>query len=331
MPLAAGSPSLALLLSRGHFVAQTEGPGPQLHVRSRQRLRAGQWHTVRGWERTRAGPREPAPQRASPLPAGVCALGEIADPAGDRWGLGPGPGGARPAVPGSRRPLAPHSLCWGPPSWQPQPQAPGEKCLTLAPVWLQAAHLLSTLGPDPLPTHLCPTGSPEQLQVQRLREETEAGWAAPGGTLEDGGGHTLLLRPLGEGPALHRQWGSCHSRSVRGWCALSVCPWCVGGGPEGGARALLPSWPLPTDTLGVTLSDVGLELEVRPQTSSSLIFHMGRVQAPPYLQLQVLDKQVSCVGAVPWGGSGLGRALLTTPCPRSCCRPTTVLVSSPHG
>lgn len=85
------------------------------------------------------------------------------------------------------------------------------------------------------------------------------------------------------------------------------------------------------DTLGVTLSDVGLELEVRPQTSSSLIFHMGRVQAPPYLQLQVLDKQVSCVGAVPWGGSGLGRALLTTPCPRSCCRPTTVLVSSPHG
>lgn len=234
MPLAAGSPSLALLLSRGHFVAQTEGPGPQLHVRSRQRLRAGQWHTVRGWERTRAGPREPAPQRASPLPAGVCALGEDADPAGDRWGLGPGPGGARPAVPGSRRPLAPHSLCWGPPSWQPQPQAPGEKCLTLAPVWLQAAHLLSTLGPDPLPTHLCPTGSPEQLQVQRLREETEAGWAAPGGTLEDGGGHTLLLRPLGEGPALHRQWGSCHSRSVRGWCALSVCPWCGGGAQREG-------------------------------------------------------------------------------------------------
>ncbi|XP_013000023.2 laminin subunit alpha-5 isoform X2 [Cavia porcellus] len=45
-PLAASSPSLTLFLSHGQFVARTEGPGPRLRVQSRQRSRAGRWHTV---------------------------------------------------------------------------------------------------------------------------------------------------------------------------------------------------------------------------------------------------------------------------------------------
>ncbi|XP_058990727.1 laminin subunit alpha-5 isoform X1 [Mustela lutreola] len=54
VPSKASGPSLAVLLSHGHFVAQTEGPGPQLRVQSRQRSRAGRWHTVSvRWEKTR--------------------------------------------------------------------------------------------------------------------------------------------------------------------------------------------------------------------------------------------------------------------------------------
>ncbi|XP_012583612.1 PREDICTED: laminin subunit alpha-5 [Condylura cristata] len=43
---------------------------------------------------------------------------------------------------------------------------------------------------------------------------------------------------------------------------------------------------------GATLPVAGLELEVRPQTATGLLLHLGRSQAPPYLQLQLLDKQV---------------------------------------
>lgn len=46
------------------------------------------------------------------------------------------------------------------------------------------------------------------------------------------------------------------------------------------------------DTLGATLPDVALELEVRPQTATGLVFHLGQGQTPPYLELQVLGKQV---------------------------------------
>ncbi|XP_032734597.1 laminin subunit alpha-5-like [Lontra canadensis] len=54
VPGTASGPSLAVRLSHGHFVAQTEGPGPQLRVQSRQRSRAGRWHTVSvRWEKTR--------------------------------------------------------------------------------------------------------------------------------------------------------------------------------------------------------------------------------------------------------------------------------------
>lgn len=34
-------------------------------------------------------------------------------------------------------------------------------------------------------------------------------------------------------------------------------------------------------------------MEVRPQTATGLIFHLGQFQVPPYLELQVLEKQVS--------------------------------------
>ncbi|XP_021110870.1 laminin subunit alpha-5 isoform X2 [Heterocephalus glaber] len=51
-PLAASSPSLAVFLSHGRFVAQTGGPEPHLRVQSRQRARAGKWHTVSvRWEK----------------------------------------------------------------------------------------------------------------------------------------------------------------------------------------------------------------------------------------------------------------------------------------
>ena len=63
-----------------------------------------------------------------------------------------------------------------------------------------------------------------------------------------------------------------------------------------GAEAFLLSQPLPADTLGATLPDLGLELEVRPQTATGLIFHLGRGLAPPYLQLRVLGRQVSRLG-----------------------------------
>lgn len=58
-------------------------------------------------------------------------------------------------------------------------------------------------------------------------------------------------------------------------------------------QALVPSQALPADTLGTTLPDVSLKLEVRPQTATGLIFHLGQFQVPPYLELQVVEKQVS--------------------------------------
>lgn len=77
-----------------------------------------------------------------------------------------------------------------------------------------------------------------------------------------------------------------------------------------GARSP-PSQSLPTDTLRATLPDVRLGLEVRPLTATGLIFHLGSLQAPPYLQLHLLEKQVSWAGAVSTGQDRGGRALLT--------------------
>lgn len=46
VPQSSHGPSLVLFLSHGHFVAQTEGPGPRLQVQSHQHSQAGQWHRV---------------------------------------------------------------------------------------------------------------------------------------------------------------------------------------------------------------------------------------------------------------------------------------------
>lgn len=64
---------------------------------------------------------------------------------------------------------------------------------------------------------------------------------------------------------------------------------------EEGAWGRFPfsSQPLPADTLGTTLPNMSLQLEVRPQTATGLLFHLGQLQATPYLQAQVLGKQVS--------------------------------------
>lgn len=216
VPLTASSPSLALFLSHGRFIAQTEGPGPQLRVQSRQRARAGRWHTVRGEERGRGGGRPGAPRLTSPFPPpGVCALGEDAHPAGDGQSLGPEPGGAGPAAPGDGGPPALHSLCRGPPCQRPQPQAPSENHL---PACCPCPAGRLPVPGDLTPTHpSAPTGR-RQLRVQRLCEETQVGWAAPGGPHADGGGHALLLGPSAEGPLLRRQRGRHHSRCVQRWC-----------------------------------------------------------------------------------------------------------------
>ncbi|KAM5246653.1 laminin subunit alpha-5 [Ctenodactylus gundi] len=81
-PLTASRSSLALFLSHGHFVAQTEGPGPRLRVQSHQRSQAGQWHMVSvRWEknqiqlltngvqtRSQEGPRHQAQRVDHPWP-----------------------------------------------------------------------------------------------------------------------------------------------------------------------------------------------------------------------------------------------------------------------
>lgn len=176
----------------------------------------------------------------------------------------------------------------------------------------QPSQMQSTLLSSPGHLTLCPplyapTGGRQQLMVQRLCEESEIGRAAPEGPHSSGGGHALLVRPPGEGPVLCRQRGSRHSRSA-------CCPYSPsvpqlpkwgntqqgrGLGPGPGPSS--PHSPFPADTLGATLPDVSLELEVRPQTATGLILHLGGLQVPPHLQLQVLEQQVSWVGAVTTG------------------------------
>lgn len=85
-------------------------------------------------------------------------------------------------------------------------------------------------------------------------------------------------------------------------------PWARQGGGAPGPS----SPPLPTDTLGAALET--LELEVRPQTASGLVFHLGRVQAPPYLQLQVLEKQVLLRA-----DDGAGEFSTWVTCPAALC------------
>ncbi|EPQ20714.1 Laminin subunit alpha-5 [Myotis brandtii] len=220
VPLAAGSPSLALFLSHRYFVAQTQGPGPELRVLSHQRSKADQWHKVSvRWERTRIQLQVDGVWTQSQEQPGQ-------EPGQQYQGAeGPQPytlfvGGL--PVHGPKLPVRtaspPHPLPG------PSPAHPPQHPLNLT----------------PCPPTCAPTDVYQQLLVQRLCEETDGGRAAP-------------------------------------------------------------EYPQPNDTLGTTLPDVSLRLEVRPQTATGLIFHLGQFQVPPYLELQVLEKQVLL-----WADDGAG-------------------------
>ncbi|KAF5920276.1 hypothetical protein HPG69_008302 [Diceros bicornis minor] len=200
VPLTASSPSLALFLSHGHFVAQTEGPGPRLRVQSRRRSRAGRWHTVSvRWQKT----------RIQLVMDGVRARSQE------------GPSQQYQGAEGPR----PHTLFVGglPPSGR-SPRLP-----------------------------VAVSSSRFSGCVKRLK---------------------LDGRPLGAPTRM-----------------VGVMP-CFSGPLERGLFFAGSGGVVTLDTLGATLADVGLELEVRPHTAGGLVFHLGQIQVPPYLQLQVLEKQV---------------------------------------
>lgn len=62
-PRKVGGPSLLLFLSKGYFIARTEGAGTRhSHIQSHQKARMGRWHTVR----TAEGEEVPAWQSLAP-------------------------------------------------------------------------------------------------------------------------------------------------------------------------------------------------------------------------------------------------------------------------
>ncbi|XP_032950485.1 laminin subunit alpha-5 [Rhinolophus ferrumequinum] len=221
-PLAAGSPSLALFLSHRHFVAQTEGPGPQFRVQSHQRSRAGQWHKVSvRWEKT----------RIQLVMDGVQAQGHKET---DQLHQG------------AERPQAHTLFVGGLPVSGHRPKLP----VAVSSSWFGGC--VKNL----------------RLDGQPLRNPT---------------------RVVGVTPCLsgHLEKGLFFAGS-------------------GGAITL--------DTLGATLPDVSLELEVRPQTATGLVLHLGRPQAPPYLQLQVLEQQVLL-----WADDGAGQFSTQVTLSRALC------------
>uniref|UniRef100_H0WHJ4 Laminin subunit alpha-5 n=1 Tax=Otolemur garnettii TaxID=30611 RepID=H0WHJ4_OTOGA len=202
-PRSPSSPSLALFLSHGRFVAQTGGPGPQLRVQSRQRLRTGHWHRVSlHWEKSRI---------------------QLRTDGSRAWSQE----GPRQQHQGH---LQPHTLF---------------------------------VGGLPASSHFKPPVSVRFSGcVKRLR---------------------LDGRPLGAPTQM-----------------AGVVP-CVSGPLEEGLFFPGTGGVITLDAPGATLPDLSLELEVRPQTVAGLIFHLGRVQGPPSLQLQVSHKQVQL-----WADDGAG-------------------------
>lgn len=222
VPQTASSPSLVLFLNHRRFVAQTEGPGPQLQVQSRQRSRTGQWHTVSvRWEKS----------RIQLMTDGVWAHSQEE------------PGRQHQRQQGPR----PHTLFVGG---------------------------LPAGGHSPrLPVAI---SSPEfRGCVKRLRLDGR-----------------LLRAP---------------TRMV------GVTP-CFSGPLEKGLFFTGSGGTVTLDTLGATLPDVALELEVRPQTATGLVFHLGRGQTPPYLELQVLGKQVLL-----WANDGAGEFSTLVTHPAALC------------
>lgn len=195
-PLAASSPSLAVFLNHGRFVAQTEGPGRPLRVQSRQRSRVGKWHKVSvHWEKS----------QLQLLTDGVRG-----------W---------------SRE--------------QPSPRA--QKAEVLQPHTLFVGGLPAN-SHSSLPVDIGFNGCVKRLQL-------------------DG-------RPLGAPTRM-----------------VGVTP-CTPGPLESGLFFPGSGGVVTLEPLGATLPHVSLELEVRPLAATGLIFHLGRAQGPPYLQLQVFEKQV---------------------------------------
>ncbi|XP_005853127.2 PREDICTED: laminin subunit alpha-5, partial [Myotis brandtii] len=211
VPLAAGSPSLALFLSHRYFVAQTQGPGPELRVLSHQRSKADQWHKVSvRWERTR-------------IQLQVDGV-------------------------------------WTQSQEQPG-QEPGQQ--------YQGAE-----GPQPYTLFV--GGLP--VHGPKLPMFISSSWFSG-----------CVRRLMVDGQPL-----STPSRMV------GVTP-CLSEPLEMGLFFAGSRGAITLDTLGTTLPDVSLRLEVRPQTATGLIFHLGQFQVPPYLELQVLEKQVLL-----WADDGAG-------------------------
>ncbi|ELK25850.1 Laminin subunit alpha-5 [Myotis davidii] len=212
VPLAAGSPSLALFLSHRYFVAQTQGPGPELRVLSHQRSKANQWHKVSvRWARTR-------------IQLQVDGV-------------------------------------WTQSQEQPG-QEPGQQ--------YQGAE-----GPQPYTLFV--GGLP--VHGPKLPMFISSSWFSG-----------CVRRLMVDGQAL-----STPSRMV------GVTP-CLSEPLETGLFFAGSKGAITLDTLGTTLPDVSLRLEVRPQTATGLIFHLGQFQVPPYLELRVLEKQVLL-----WADDGAGK------------------------
>ncbi|XP_036179424.1 laminin subunit alpha-5 [Myotis myotis] len=212
VPLAAGSPSLALFLSHRYFVAQTQGPGPELRVLSHQRSKADRWHKVSvRWERTR-------------IQLQVDGV-------------------------------------WTQSQEQPG-QEPGQQ--------YQGAE-----GPQPYTLFV--GGLP--VHGPKLPMFISSSWFSG-----------CVRRLMVDGQAL-----STPNRMV------GVTP-CLSEPLEMGLFFAGSRGAITLDTLGTTLPDVSLRLEVRPQTAAGLIFHLGQFQVPPYLELQVLEKQVLL-----WADDGAGK------------------------
>ncbi|XP_055964055.1 laminin subunit alpha-5 [Sorex fumeus] len=217
-PRTAGGPSLRLCLKRGHFLVQTEGPGPRLRVQSRRQMRAGQWHKVSVvWEKTRV------------------------------------------------------QLVTGRARRQAQ-AAPGQR---LQGSELPRPHTLFVGG--------LPAGSPQVANssarfsgcVRKLR---------------------LDGRPLGT-PRRVVGVTPCYSGTLEKGLFFAA---------GGGVLSLgLPGPPLPT---------LELELELRPRTASGLVLHLGGDQAPPYLQLQLVGRQVLLRA-----DDGTGEASTWVTCPMALC------------
>lgn len=180
-PMSGRSPSLVLFLNHGHFVAQTEGPGPRLQVQSRQHSRAGQWHRVRGY-RERVGGRAqavalqllklqgPGILLTAILPTpGVRPLGNAADPACGGRQPDLEPEGSPPSGPQGRATAALHPLCRRSSCQQLQFQAPCENHTAPIPGLGPGVHPWQS---KPYVIHLLLAGV---CGVQRLSEEITAG------------------------------------------------------------------------------------------------------------------------------------------------------------